>query len=242
MRAFAIGLVAGACWLQTSAALPPLWTACLLLVSALLLLSGLSRLATLHALLPALACVVAGVLIGHAWSAVLAQQRLSAALPLELEGQDLALTGVVASLPQHFEGGVRFHFEVESPQQLPPRVALSWYARDSTQPVLPMVRPGQRWQFKVRLRRPHGNANPFGFDYEAWLLEQGVRATGYVRAANADENRLLDEFVPGPGALVERWRDRLRERMQQALQDMRYAPVLVALVIGDQRDISRGDD
>ena len=33
----------------------------------------------------------------------------------------------------------------------------------------------------MRLRRPHGNLNPNGFDYELLLFEQGVRATGYVR-------------------------------------------------------------
>jgi competence protein ComEC len=43
----------------------------------------------------------------------------------------------------------------------------------------------------VRLQRPHGNADPQGFDYEAWLLGQGVRATGYVRHALRDRKPLL---------------------------------------------------
>jgi competence protein ComEC len=43
------------------------------------------------------------------------------------------------------------------------------------------VRAGERWRFTVRLKRPHGNLNPHGFDYEAWLFERGIRATGYVR-------------------------------------------------------------
>src|SRR6185295_10649134 len=41
---------------------------------------------------------------------------------------------------------------------------------------------GERWRFTVRLRRPHGNLNPHGFDYEGWLLERGIGATGYVRS------------------------------------------------------------
>jgi hypothetical protein len=32
----------------------------------------------------------------------------------------------------------------------------------------------------VRLKRPHGTVNPGAFDLEAWLLQQGFRATGYV--------------------------------------------------------------
>ena len=34
----------------------------------------------------------------------------------------------------------------------------------------------------VRLRRPHGNLNPNGFDYEAWLLDRGIGATAHVTA------------------------------------------------------------
>ena len=67
--------------------------------------------------------------------------------------------------------------------------ALGWYAgfhEDAAlvQPRL-ALRAGQRWRFTVRLRQPHGNLNPHGFDYELTLLEQGVRATGYVRDAPA---------------------------------------------------------
>jgi competence protein ComEC len=91
----------------------------------------------------------------------------------------------------------------------------------------------------VRLQRPHGNANPGGFDYEAWLLEQGVRATGYVRAGDA--NARLDAFVPRFGTLVERSRAVLRDRILHALDGRRYAGVIVALVIGDQRGIDQSD-
>jgi competence protein ComEC len=38
----------------------------------------------------------------------------------------------------------------------------------------------------VRLKAPHGNLNPHGFDYELWLWEQGLQATGYVRAGPRD--------------------------------------------------------
>ena len=95
---------------------------------------------------------------------------------------------------------MRFNFAVErvigAPMAVPPRVSLAWYAgfRDAVQPV-GAVQPGERWQLTVRLQRPHGNANPHGFDYEVWLLEQGVRATGYVRP-EGDSNRRLDSFVP----------------------------------------------
>ena len=77
------------------------------------------------------------------------------------------------------------------------RIALGWYGGFHEDAALlgaaaRALRAGQRWRFTVRLRRPHGNLNPHGFDYELALFEQGVRATGYVRDA------------AGAGTLLER--------------------------------------
>ncbi|MFX5510376.1 DUF4131 domain-containing protein, partial [Acinetobacter baumannii] len=71
--------------------------------------------------------------------------------------------------------------------------------------AVPDLRPGDRWRLQVRLKRPHGNANPDGFDYELWLLQDDVRATGYVvgrpaasGAALTALNRRVDDFVWTP--------------------------------------------
>ena len=101
------------------------------------------------------------------------------------------------------------------------------------------MQPGERWQLTVRLQRPHGNANEYGFDYEAWLLEQGVRATGYVRPNHA--NRRLDSFVFSARNVIEHCRAALRARILAALPDKPYAGVIVALVVGDQRGIDQAD-
>jgi len=50
--------------------------------------------------------------------------------------------------------------------------------------------PGERWRLRVRLKPPHGFSNPGGFDYEGWLLRQGIGATGYVRRAAGNERPL----------------------------------------------------
>jgi competence protein ComEC len=48
----------------------------------------------------------------------------------------------------------------------------------------------------VRLRRPHGLANPHGFDAEAHWLEENIRATGYI--VQPEIATQLDDFVRRP--------------------------------------------
>jgi competence protein ComEC len=241
MRCAILGFTGGVLALQSSATLP---SGAIMLACAACALAcvGLARRHKGGAAGGAAAS--AGILLGYAWAALLAHHALAHGLSATDEGRDLTVIGVVDSLPYRFEQGLRFNLLVErtltSGTSVPPRVALSWYAgRDSKDSLPENLAPGERWRLTVRLQRPHGNANPGGFDYEAWLLEQGVRATGYVRADVG--NARLDAFVPGFGTLVERSRALLRERIMRALEGRQYAGVIVALVIGDQRGIDQAD-
>jgi competence protein ComEC len=235
MRCAILGFVAGAAYLQTCPELPTRAHEIALCVAAAVLLAALRG--------PARAAC-AGALSGFCWAALVAELALAPQLGKDDEGRDFTVIGTIDSLPYRFDQGVRFNFKVErvvgDGARVPPRVALSWYSgfRGSAQQVGD-VQPGARWRLTVRLQRPHGNANPDGFDYEVWLLEQGVRATGYVRPSN--DNRRLDPFVTSFGNLVERARATLRERILAALPGKEYAAVIVALVIGDQRGIDQSD-
>jgi competence protein ComEC len=137
---------------------------------------------------------------------------------------------------------VRFEFDVEQAAAgVPPHISLAWYRGrddedDEASPLVP-VRAGERWRFTVRLKRPHGNLNPHGFDYEAWLFERGIRATGYVRPRSAER---IDARVWRPGYAVEMLRETIRDRFRAALPDVTSAPyagILIALAIGDQQAI-----
>jgi len=182
---------------------------------------------------------LAAVAAGWSFAGWRAEIRLADTLAAEWEGRDVLVTGVVASLPQDFERGLRFVFEVEqSTAPVPRTISVAWYRgfRGEEQHVVPEIHAGERWRLRVRLKRPHGNVNPHAFDYEGWLLEQGIRATGYVRPATG--NARLDAFVPGVMTMVERTREIVRERFRHALPEAPYAGVLVALAVGDQRAIS----
>ncbi len=246
MRALALGVLAGTLCLQTRAMLPPPWALGLLLVTGVLLLcclpGGPFRIFLIRPYPARIAAlVIAGAALGTGWAGLLAGHRLADALPASLEGRDLQLTGVVSGLPEQAPGGVRFRFEVEQasddglPVQVPRLISLGWYVDDGDSPTL---LPGERWQFRVRLKQPHGLANPQGFDAEAWWLTEGLRATGHVRSGDALR---IDEFAFSLRDAIGRVRAGLRERITQALSGQRYASVIVALVIGDQRGVAASD-
>ncbi len=230
--------VFGAWWLQQQPLLPGLTGAAAMVPLAFLTrwLAGrggpeASRLARFPAIL---LCALAGFF----WAATIAHWKLGESLDEAWEGRDVELRGVVAAMTQPFERGVRFRFDVEQAYTLgasvPAHVSLAWYDAENGQ-AAPELHAGQRWRLVARLRRPHGTANPDGFDFEAWMLEQGIRATGYVVAKA--EPRLLAPTVYRPGYLLERLRESIRTRLLGALGDRPYAGVIVALVIGDQRAI-----
>jgi competence protein ComEC len=239
MRLPILAFAAGVLLLQMQPALPvwPYWA----LAGAALLLPRLRCSGWLAKGLAVAGCFA----IGLAWAGWRAETRLADFLPAEWEGQDVALIGTIAALPQDFSNGTRFGFAVEQVLTdgavVPQRIMLSWYQgrRDGEAFERLTVLPGERWRFTVRLKRPHGNANPDGFDYEAWLLEQGIRATGYIRP---DPPQRLAAMVWQPAYAIERLRHHIRARFAASLpaETHPWAGILVALVIGDQKAI-QGD-
>ncbi len=221
--------------------------------------------ATHHAAGLVILCLAVAVFgFGQAgWrSASYAQQ----ALYHRLEGVDLRITGVVAAMPQRDESGIRFRLDVESaqtlqdglakPVTLPPRIQLAWYrslprlSEDAaTVPFAELhagggnIQAGERWQMVARLKAPHGNLNPHGFDYELWLWEQGIGATGYVRATPREAAR-----GDGPSKIGNTWqhpleaaRQGVRDAVFDRLSNPQLAGVIAALAVGDQAAIDRAD-
>ena len=234
--------------LQLPALWPALWIALLsgaaFVLVLLVLLGGLWRRRWIGVALLALAALGLGFGVTHqraAW-------RLAEALPAALEGQDLVLTGTVASLPRENIDGVRFNFELEAatregqPVGLPPKLSLGWFRGLEEETLFSgpaqAVRAGQRWRFTARLRQPHGSFNPHGFDFELWLFEQGIRATGSVRSRPGDEAVLL---AAEAGHRIERARQDWRDAIARRVSEPAAAGVLAALAVGDQAAIERAD-
>ena len=189
--------------------------------------------------------VAGAALLGFVWAGAVAHVRLADALPADQEGREILITGRVAELPQRVERGVRFVFVPETTDApVPSRLTLNWYRQlpadaDEEGDIdaapaggLPLPHAGERWRFLVKLKRPHGNVNPHGFDYEGWLFERGIRATGYIRKS------ALTERLDAGGFSVDSLREATRARIQHTLPDKAYAGVLAALAVGDQQAIS----
>ena len=240
-----------------------LWSAA---AYAALFFAGLAGLAVLSrrrpSYLPMLIALACGAFTGGGLAGWRAVDYSGGALDTTLEGRDLQVAGVVAQMPQHNEGGTRFQLDVESarwadagaetPVRVPARIALGWYHDDTSRwgrasqasPAVPKgdaapLHAGERWRLTVRLKAPHGNLNPHGFDNELWMWEQGVRASGYVRTGAHDAAPvLLQSTWLHP---LERAREAVRDAVFQRVADARQAGVIAALVTGDQGAIDRSD-
>src|SRR3970040_1276056 len=222
MTAAALAFSAGVLLLQQQAALPAWpWLAALPAGAAL----GAWRRAFL---------VPAAFAAGFLWAAGCAQLRLRARLAPALEGRDLEVAGVVSGLPAASERSLRFELEPESaPARLPQKVLLAWY-RSPTGEAPPDLQPGERWLLSLRLKRPHGPLHPHRFDYEAWLIERGFGATGYVRdAANARRVGARNSL----GDRIAQVRAAVRARFRDVLGETPATGILAALAIGEQRAI-----
>lgn len=235
MVSFALFFAIGVWYLQQQAALPDLPFFWPLAALALLLPRANNTYLIFARRVVLLTCAVS---LGYGYAAWMAQQRLADSLPDEWQGKNIVVTGIVAEMPRRHERGLRFAFDVESvltPEaHVPQRIQLSTYDGDGHEPLQPGA--GERWQFTVRLKQPHGTSNPNNFDFEAWALERDIRAVGYVHGKG--DNRSLAEHTVSPAYLVQHLRETVRTHFQKTLGEAPYTGILTALAIGDQSGIS----
>ena len=224
--AVAVGLLAGVSCGLAAPSLPPLWA---LLAGLAFGLVGWRRGRGLGRWLGAVA-------VGAAWAGLHATYALSLQLPPQWERKQATVSGRIVELPVHEVRRTRFAFRVDGdvgqPEPLRGRLLrLSWYSEDRQQRSV--LRAGQRWQWRLRVRAPRGLRNPGAPDAEKYALMQGVSANGYLVAV--DQARLL-----APPSGLEALRERLSDRIHAAVaaSSSRYVR---ALALGDTRALDERD-
>ncbi len=256
MFVYALAFLLGVLGVQQSAELAPDFTlfflliVCAILVCAILLTiifvtpqnnHELKRQFTLSLL------IILLFLFGFIYASFYAKQAIFSQLNERLVGQDIILEGEISSIPTRSDKVQRFEFIVERYRlsgkdqaaifdsgqgsgEFPKKVRLNWYYGR-------LVNAGEKWQFEVRLKPPHGFMNPGGFDYEAWLFQHGIHATGYVRKS------ALNERLEVSAGSVNYLRQTLAEQLDglaaglESTEDNAFS-LVKALAIGDKSSIT----
>ena len=199
------------------------------------------------ALAKKLAIIALLFILGVAWNAQYAHNRLLNVLAVDLEGKEFTLEGRVAALPQSNPASAKFAFNVEYAahgkdvlSSFPNRIYLSWQPAWRNPQDIPEIIPGQRWSFKAKLKRPYGSLNPYTFDFERWAFHQDFGASGSIRSGKLLLDRDIGWMEFELRMELARWH--LRNKIHSMLpSDARYVGVLVALVMGDQNSIDQED-
>lgn len=168
--------------------------------------------------------------VGLLWAVLFAMGRLADRLPANLEGIDIAVTGTIASLPKYDGRRVSFDFIVTTATQpLPHKLKLSWYNTEQT------IKAGEHWSCTVKLKRPHGNFNANGVDYERQLFIDGIGATGYIRPQ--PQPVLLGRDSAWLSIAV--WRQTITDELSTLLANSPSLALIKALTIGDGNAITQ---
>jgi competence protein ComEC len=191
-------------------------------------------------------------MVGFLWAVLRAHWVLDVALADEVQGQDVLVTGVIASIPLEDDSKRRFEFDIENMEfnkkniRFQAKTRISWYLKRGEQSNTAVIKvmkveklkAGQRWQFWLHLKQPHGFMNLGGFDYEGSLYQKKIRATGYVhiKAKKNQFAKKLDEAASGYRMLI--FRQSLYERLNNLTEKTSYGGILIALAMGERSGIT----
>lgn len=173
------------------------------------------------------------LVLALAFSAAQVLMARGAVLPDGLSRADLAVSGRIVELSD--EGRfTRLRLALDSCRPLEAwrpdctqlgLVRVNWYRA-------PPLVVGERWALTLRLRPPHGFANPDTFDYGAWLWREGIDATGYVRDSPPPRR-----LAPSPGSL----RQSALAFLDQHVEDDLTRRWLAALTLGAGQRLTDDD-
>lgn len=235
MRLFSLAFLLGVCSIFYMTAIPNLLIMSILIISILVL----------HILVRHhVSLVFLAFCLGIGWVMFFSYFQLEKRLPKDLEGKTLSIVGDIVSLPEQNGKKTDFVFKVtkivfpvlnvqKEPKnnhfETPMKVKLNWYG------IKKGLHVGDQWQLQVRLKRPHGFRNPGSMDYEKWLFQKQIGATGYVVSGKYNKKISSHWYYRS----IMRFRQKLKEKIDQQGYENSLTPFLSALLIGDRQGITQ---
>jgi competence protein ComEC len=207
---------------------------------------------------------VAALLVGFLYGLWNGYKIMDQQLPLEFEGKSFWIVARVINLPKADHKSQRFYVELKAiepvdkniqPDSLEPligkHVALTWYvsyySNTTENSFTEFVQPGDTWRLLVKLKRPRGFVNPAGFDYQLYLMQQGISASGYVKTNRVKTNSVKTKTSGGNQLLkrqclplnVDCVRYELSKAISEHLSHHSQLGPLLGLVVGNRQYISQ---
>jgi len=170
--------------------------------------------------------------LGLLWASLAADRVVSERLDSSMNRQRCIIQGRISQVDLQTDALTRFTLSIDELSCQGVAVeqvkwaGLSWY-----RPTEPL-NAAEVWRFSVRLKRPHGFANPGLFDYSAWLAQRHIGATGYVDAVAQPEH------ISTADNSLAAWRGQLVEKLDLLLENHPQTPFIAALALGDRTAIS----
>lgn len=163
---------------------------------------------------------VAIAVIGICYASIFSMRHLS--VPnIDLYSKPMVISGIVASIPKTKKCISSFLFQTTKPSF---KVLLSHYGCDNFN-----VKPGEKWQFLVKLKPIHGLHNPGSFDLEKWAYMKNIKAKGYIK--KSDHNLLI---MPGTYNL----RYNLYQKLMSLSYGSEYSNLLASITLGIRSNLS----
>ena len=176
--------------------------------------------------------------LGVAWTNFTATNLLHTTIDGALEKQDVVVSGKIVGVPVQTPRYSRFDFVVDTltwqgkAYDSPGKIRLKAYHNAD------VFKANQAWRFTVRLKQARGYQNPGSrFNYETYLFEHRIRATGYVR--NEASNRLLNPSLNKYS--ISKFRERISTFIQIHMRDAPRHGILTALIVGVRGAMSDAD-
>ena len=171
------------------------------------------------------------VAIGYLSAALQASAYRNVWIPKALEGQILSVSGMVVDQPINSYKRSKLLFKINDIQAVGKQINGAWRPLGGSRLMLNCYScttefaPGQHWQLKVKLKRPHGYANWGGFDYEQFLFRQQIVGVGTIKEI---EHGLLSDAVVGkrlesPAVIASTWRYQAVKKIRTVLDKVAVA-------------------